>query len=285
MTLITPFDPWKNNHCTCPVKYSLSAYTGCGHGCLYCYASSYIRDFPHPRPKKDLLKRLLGQLKKIPKNSIITMANSSDPYQELEKKLKLSRNTLAILKDFDIRLNIVTKSPLVTRDLDLLTEFKNITVSFTLTSLDEKITKRIEPSLNYTPQEKLKAISVLSKNIPVAARFDPLIYPLNTENIKKMIKALKQSGARQIITSTYKTKPDNLKRMSKAFPEYAGAWETLYLKTGEKINGYNYLPLALRIKIIEEVRKATLSEGLKFSSCREGFPELNTANCDGTSLF
>lgn len=285
MPLITPFDPWKNKYCTCPPKYSLSAYTGCDHGCLYCYASSYIRNFSHPRPKKDFLKRLETQIKKIPKNSMITMANSSDPYQELEEKLQLSRKILVILKDFDLRLNIVTKSPLIVRDIDLLSKFKNITISFTLTSLDMKVAKRIEPFLKFTPQEKLKAISLLSKSIPVAARFDPLIYPLNTENIKETIKALKKSGAKQIITSTYKTKPDNLKRMSKAFPEYAKLWETLYLKTGEKINGYNYLPLALRIKIIEEVREFTLSEGLEFSSCREGLSDLNTATCDGTSLF
>lgn len=213
------------------------------------------------------------------------MANSSDPYQGLEKKLKLSRKALEILKDFDIRLNIVTKSPLIVRDIDLLNEFKNITISFTLTSLDMKVAKRIEPFLKFTPQEKLKAISLLSKNIPVAARFDPLIYPLNTENIKETIKALKKSGAKQIITSTYKTKPDNLRRMSKAFPEYVKLWKTLYLEKGEKIGGYNYLPLALRIKIIEEVREITLSEGMEFSSCREGLSDLNTAACDGSDLF
>ena len=213
------------------------------------------------------------------------MANSSDPYQALEKKLQLSRKALIILKDFNIRLSIVTKSPLITRDLDLLTGFKNITISFTLTSLNGKIAKRIEPSLNYTPKEKLKAISILSKNIPVAARFDPLIYPLNTENIKEVILALKNSGVRQIITSTYKTKPDNLKRMAKAFPEYADLWETLYLEKGDKIGGYNYLPLVLRKKLIEEVKEVTLSEGLEFSSCREGFPDLNTTTCDGSKLL
>jgi len=285
MLLITPFDPWKSKYCTCLPKYSLSAYTGCDHGCLYCYASSYIRNFSHPRPKKDFIERLGIQIKKIPKNSIITMANSSDPYQPLEKKLQLSRKALEILKNFDLRLNIVTKSPLIARDIDLLNTFKNITISFTLTSLDAKVAKKIEPFLKFTPEEKLRAVSILSKNISVAVRFDPLIYPLNTESIKEMIKALKKSGAKQIITSTYKTKPDNLKRMNNAFPEYAKLWKTLYLEKGEKISGYNYLPLALRIKLIEEVRKITLSEGMEFSSCREGFSELNTANCDGTSLI
>ncbi|MFA6281000.1 MAG: radical SAM protein [Candidatus Omnitrophota bacterium] len=285
MPLITPFDPWKNNYCTCPAKYSLSAYTGCGHGCLYCYASSYIRNFSHPRAKKDFLERLEIQIKKIPKNSLITMANSSDPNQAIEEKFVLTRKALEILKDFDLRVNIVTKSPLITRDVDILSKFKNITVSFTLTSLDTKIAKKIEPFLDYAPLNKLKAIRALSKNIPVAVRFDPLIYPLNTENIKETIRAIKKSGAKQIITSTYKTKPDNLRRMSQTFPEYAEIWKTLYLEKGEKISGYNYLPLALRIKLIEEVREITLSEGMEFSSCREGFSELNTANCDGTSVI
>ncbi len=56
-------------------------------------------------------------------------------------------------------------------------------------------------------------------------------------------------------------------------------------KQGEKIGGSTYLPKALRENFIRNARKITLSEGLEFSSCREGFSDLNTANCDGSSIF
>lgn len=283
MSLITPFDPWKGNLCTCPAKYSLSAYTGCTHGCLYCYASSYIRGFSQPREKKDFLKRLEKEIKKIPKGSLIAMANSSDPYLPLEQELKLTRAALKIMKEYDLSLNIVTKSSLVLRDLDILKSFKKIVVSISFTTLNKELAKKLEP-YSCPPQERLRTIKELSLCLPVAVRLDPLIYSLNTEEIERIIREIKISGAKQVITSTYKVKPDNFKRMTAAFPEYKDLWQKLYLKQGEKIGGYTYLPKTLRKDLINKVREITLSEGLEFSSCREGFGNLNTTNCDGSVL-
>lgn len=284
MRIISPFDPWKNRLCTCPKKYSLSAYTGCEHGCLYCYASSYIKNFTLPRPKKDFLKRLENDIKKIPQNSIITISNSSDPYQPLEKTLKLTQGALKILKQYPLRINIVTKSRLILRDLEILKEFKNIVISFTITTLNKSLAKRLEPNV-CMPAEKLKALAKLSKHLTLACRFDPLVYPLNTGEIKNMARALKNSGIRQIITSTYKIKQDNFKRMCGEFKEYKNLWQDLYFAKGEKLGGYVCLPKDLRKKLIEEVKETACKEGLDFSSCREGFAGLNTKNCDGSSLF
>jgi len=284
MSLITPFDPWKGNLCTCPTKYSLSAYTGCGHGCLYCYASSYIRRFSQPREKKDFLKRLEKEIKKVPKGSLIAMANSSDPYLPLERELKLTRQGLKIIKEYDLSLNIITKSFLILRDLDILKSFKKIVVSISLTTLNKELAKKLEPN-SPPPQERLKTVKELSSYLPVAVRFDPLIYPLNTEEIKDSIREIKASGAKQIIISTYKVKPDNFKRMTVTFPEHKELWQKLYLKQGERKSGYIYLPQALRKDLINKVRGIVFGEGLEFSSCREGFNSLNTANCDGSSIF
>ena len=284
MSLITAFDPWKSNLCTCPPKYSLSAYTGCGHGCLYCYASSYIRNFSQPREKKDFLKRLDKEIKKIPKGTFLAIANSSDPYLPLEKKLKLTRKTLQTIKDYDLKINIITKSSLILRDIDLLKELKSVVISISLATLDELLTKKIEP-LAPSPGERLKTIKELSLYLPVAVRLDPLIYPLNTGKVKNLIKKLKEAGAKQIITSTYKIKPDNFKKMIAVFPQYKELWGKLYLEQGEKKSGYTYLPEDLRKKLIKEAREAALSEKLEFSSCREGFDSLNTTACDGSSFL
>jgi len=282
MSLITTFDPWKGKLCSCPKKYSLSAYTGCGHGCLYCYASSYIRNFSDPRPKKDYLGRFEKEIKKIPDYSIITMANSSDPYQKIEETQKLTRKTLEILKKTNCKINIVTKSHLILRDLSLLKNL-NVVVCISLMTLDKNLAKKLEPNAS-SPKERLDTIKNLSRYLPVAVRFDPLIHPLTTKNIKETIHTIKQAGPKQIIASTYKIKPDNFKRMLKVFPQYKDLWQKLYFKEGEKIGGHTYLGKQLRNKLINEVYLTTKDELLEFSSCREGLEKLNTKKCDGTSL-
>lgn len=284
MDLITPFDPWKSAYCSCPQKFSLSPYTGCQHNCLYCYASSYIVNFHSTRPKKDYLNRLEKEIKRIPAGSLITLSNSSDPYTPLEKTLELTRGTLRLLRNHDIKIIVVTKSDLILRDLDIIKDLKNITVSMTVTTLKKDLSIKLEP-LAPLPNLRLKAMEKLAKHISVACRFDPLIYPLTTSEIKGTVKAFKKIGVTQIITSTYKAKPGNFKRMLKAFPEYWELWQKLYFKQGEKKNNCLYLPARLRENLIEEVRTTTLEENMEFSSCREGFGRLNTKNCDGSSLF
>ena len=284
MTLITPFDPWKNKLCTCPDKYSLSAYTGCGHGCLYCYASSYIPGFFNPRAKKNFASRLKKEINKLPSESYIAMANSSDPYTPEENKLRLTRSAIEIIKNYKIKLMLVTKSTLILRDIDILKEMKYLVVSISITTLDNNLSRKLEP--NAPPGTmRLKAIEKLSKITSVVCRLDPLIYPLNTKDIKRTIKKLRNAGAKQIITSTYKAKPDNLKRMANLFSEQKKIWHNLYIEKGEKKGRSLYLPYSIRKELIEEVRTAALNEKLKFSSCREGLASLNTAICDGSSFF
>jgi len=283
MALITPFDPWKNVLCTCPDKYSLSAYTGCGHGCLYCYASSYIRNFFVPRAKKNFLNRLKKEIKKLPHGSYITMANSSDPYLPQENKLKLTQEALKILKDYDIKLMLVTKSSLILRDADILKDIKHLVISISITTLDKGLSKKLEPNAP-SPLMRLKTIEKLAKITKIVCRLDPLIYSVNTKNIRRTIRILKSAGVKQIITSTYKAKPDNLKRMVNVFGKQKEIWH-IYIEEGER-KGHNlYLPFSLRKNLIEKVRTAALDEKLEFSSCREGFAPLNTANCDGSSFF
>ncbi|ODA45213.1 Radical SAM domain protein [Thermodesulfovibrio sp. N1] len=88
------FDPWKSKLCSCPSKYSLNPYTGCAHGCIYCYASSYIKNFFNCRTKPNLLEDLKRQIKKISKDSLISLSNTSDPYPPIEKELKITRECL-----------------------------------------------------------------------------------------------------------------------------------------------------------------------------------------------
>jgi len=278
--IITPFDPWQNTWCSCPKKYSLSPYTGCAHGCLYCYATSYIPDFFTPRPKKDFLARLKKDILKIPANSIIAIANSSDPYQPLEKSLRLTREALKIIAEKNLRVNLVTKSSLITRDHDIIKNMQT-SVAITLTTLKPALAKKLEP-FAATPQKRLAALKKLSRSNFTAIRFDPIICGINDEEMENIITAAKNHGARQIITSTCKIKPDNFNRLLKAFPGKNATWQNLYFRNSHKISGQFYLEEKLRLQLIERCRTATLNAGLKFSSCREGLSHLNTGTCDGS---
>ncbi|MCD6403542.1 MAG: radical SAM protein [Candidatus Aenigmarchaeota archaeon] len=285
MQVIFPFDPWKSKLCTCPPKYSFSPYTGCGHGCVYCYASSYIPRFFSPRPKKDLTKRLLSDLKKLDKSIPISMSNSSDPYQPLEKKMKLTRSCLKLFSQADVKLQIVTKSSLVVRDLDILKKMR-VSISMTVTSLKNNLLKKLEPNAP-GPKERLKAIKILTDNkIPVSVRIDPIIIGLNDDEIEDLVHALSILGVKHVVSSTYKVRPDNWKRLSSVFPELKNKLYPLYFEEGERISNYFYLKRSLRLEIMERVRDACDSEGMTFATCREGFPFLQTGQtCDGTHLI
>jgi len=93
------------------------------------------------------------------------------------------------------------------------------------------------------------------------------------------------AGAKQITISTYKAKPDNLKRMIKAFPDKEELWRELYIDKGERLHSYIYLPQQTRYRYISELKTIVEEQGLGFTTCREGFPQLNTENyiCDGTT--
>jgi len=94
--ILRAFDPWKSELCTCPDKLSLNPYTGCPHGCLYCYASSYIPCFSSCRPKADLLRRLDREAARIGPGPFVAISNSSDPYPPMEEDLGLTRQVSTV---------------------------------------------------------------------------------------------------------------------------------------------------------------------------------------------
>jgi DNA repair photolyase len=285
MSVITPFDPWKSKLCTCPFKYSFSPYVGCYHGCLYCYASSYIPRFSEVRVKKDVIKQLNKEISKIKQNKYVTIANSNDPYQPIEEKLKLTREALKIFSSHEFKIMIVTKSSLVLRDLDILKKSR-AAVSITITTLDENKAKRLEPNAP-SPEKRLKAIKILSENnIPTIARIDPIIPLINDEEIDNLVKSVAEAGANHIVSSTYKVKLDSWKRMEKEFPAEMEKLKYLYFGKGERINGYYYLPKEYRYKLMKKVWENTKKFNITFAACREGFLNLNSAKtCDGSHLI
>jgi len=280
--LITRFDPWQSSQCTCPPKLTFNPYTGCSHNCVYCYASSYIPRFADCRPKKDLLKRLEREASKL-KGETVSISNSSDPYPLMERELGLTRECLEILSRSRCRIQIVTKSTLVTRDADLLSE-EPATVALTITTDDDDLAKQIE-SQAPSPTERFKAVETLiGKGVPVSVRIDPII-PFVNDNPAKLLAELACLGVKHVTASTYKVKRDNWKRFSNSMPEQGEKLNPLYFFEGERANSCVLLPMDLRLKLLTSVRRMALSHGIKFAVCREGLSQLNTACCDGSWLL
>ncbi len=279
---LRPFDPWKNELCSCPPKYSLNPYTGCEHGCLYCYASSYIKDFFNCRLKLNLIEKLKKEIEKVPTNSLISLSNTSDPYPPKEKFLRITRKCLEIFKKHEIRILVITKSNIVCRDIDILKEMPS-SVTITVTTL--RYDKVLEP---FAPSSlvRLKALESLSKRgIPTGLRLDPLIPLLNEREAEKILRLAKSAGVSHVTASTFKPRWDSWRRIENSFSHIAKKIRPLYFEEGiKKFNAW-YLSETRRKELISELREICDSLSLSFSSCREGFLELNSApSCDGSHL-
>ncbi len=285
--VVRVFDPWSSPLCTCPPKYSLQPYTGCSHLCLYCYATAYIGR-RKSTPKKNFIERLLYDVRHVvnPKYHV-DMSTSSDPYPPEEAKHMLTRMALGILVKHGIKVLIVTKGSLVARDVNIISRGR-VAVTMTITTLDKTLAAKLEPGAP-PPSERIRALKILHESsVPVGLRLDPIIPYLNDDpfSVRNVLEAAYSVGVRFVVTSTYKARPDNLKRMSEAFPDLAAKWRRMYVNEGRWMYGYWYLDAKVRAKLMEMVRREALRLGMEFATCREGMVHLHTApTCDGSHLI
>lgn len=286
--VLRPFDPWRSPLCTCPPKYSLHPYTGCDHHCLYCYATAYIGLRPST-PKKGFLETLRKDLVDADPSIPVELSSSSDPYPPPEARLKLTRSAIRLLVVRGFRVLVTTKSHLVVRDLDILSK-GNAAVMVTVTTMDESVARLLEPGAP-APGERIKAIKALAlAGVPVGARIDPVIPGLNDDpgELEELVGVIADAGAKHVVTSTYKARPDSLSRLVDSFPELERTLRRLYLNEGERFKGYRYLLAKLRARLLEPVVQAAKRLGLSYATCREGLtgPEFFSApSCDGSHLI
>jgi len=169
------------------VDYCINPYVGCLHDCVYCYARFMKRFTNHSEKwgrfldvKINAPKVLAKELARRPKQGIVLLGSVTDAYQPAEGKYQLTRKILEVLLKHDFPVSILTKSDLITRDIDLLKQFSNCEVGLTITTLDEKVAKDFEP-YSSTPQERLKALEVLHDNGITTYAFIGPILPGLTE--------------------------------------------------------------------------------------------------------
>ena len=191
--------------------YSMNAYQGCEHGCIYCYARNthefwgYSPGLDFERRilvKKDAPKLLEAKLKsKNWKAQPIVMSGNTDCYQPAEKIYKITRACLEVFLKYKHPVGIITKNALVLRDLDLLkalAQYHLVNVNISVTSLSENTRRILEPRTT-TIKKRLETIQVLSTNrIPVNVMLAPIIPSINSHEILPLAKAVSEAGALSI---------------------------------------------------------------------------------------
>jgi DNA repair photolyase len=164
--------------------YVINPYVGCPHSCIYCYASFMKKFTNHEEKWGEFVDIKINGIELIPKkdlsNKRVLISSVTDPYNEFEEKYKLTRRIIEKLVNLNPELNILTKSKLITRDIDLFKKFKNCLVSISFSSHDEKIQKILEPKAS-SPKEKINALAELKNNNIYAVVFISPIIPEITD--------------------------------------------------------------------------------------------------------
>ena len=191
-----------------PFDRSVNPYRGCEHGCIYCFARpthAYMglspgldfeaKLFAKPDAAK-LLERELAKPGYKPRP--IAIGTNTDPYQPVEREWRIMRQVLEVLRDANHPVMIVTKSALVTRDIDILAPMAEkglARVGLSVTTLDRKLARSMEPRAS-TPAKRLEAIrQVTDAGIPAGVLVSPIIPALNDHEIERVLEAAKTAGA------------------------------------------------------------------------------------------
>jgi DNA repair photolyase len=189
---------------------SINPYRGCEHGCIYCFARpthayqglSPGLDFESKLFVKPDAPELLARELAAPgyEPRMIAMGTNTDPYQPIERKWQVTRRILEVLRDANHPVGIVTKSALVMRDIDILSEMaaKGLAkVALSVTTLDPKLARVMEPRAA-TPSKRLEALRTLSKaGVPTAVMVAPIVPAINDSEIERILDAAANAGVTQ----------------------------------------------------------------------------------------
>ena len=189
---------------------SINPYRGCEHGCIYCFARpthsfmglSAGLDFEAKLFAKPDVPKLLERELSRPDYKVraIAIGTNTDPYQPIEREWRIMRQILEVLHKANHPVAIVTKSALITRDLDILSDMaaKGLAkVGISVTTLDRKLALTMEPRAS-TPTKRLEAIKALKDaGVPTAVMVAPIIPALNDHEIERILDAGHAAGARE----------------------------------------------------------------------------------------
>ena len=200
-----------------PFRWSINPYRGCFHQCVFCYARKthwfldedgvdrwgsriFVKVNAPAVVRSELSKRSW-------KHEYVAIGTVTDPYQPLEGRYRLTRGILEALRDYQTPAGIITRSPLVVRDIDVLQQLARTAgagVSISIATLDPAVAREIEPTVAPPPQ-RLRAVRLLAEaGIDVSVALAPIIPHITDDaaNIEAVVRAARQAGASKIWHNT-----------------------------------------------------------------------------------
>lgn len=263
-----------------PFSWSLNPYRGCRHACVYCYARP-THEYLGLDSKAGFQEVILAKVnapemvrkelsRETWRGENVVIGTATDPYQQAESRYRITRGVLEAFRDAGNPVSITTKSPMVLRDLDLLSDLAKhvrVTVHFTVTTMDETLWKEIEPTTS-KPRKRLEALKTLRDHGIHAGVFLSPVLPGLTDDeahLEAVIEAAAEAGAEFIFSQSLRLGPGiseyYLPWLEQAHPQLAREYERLYRR--------NSPPAHYADRIKERVRILKQKHGL-----RDRIPEI-----------
>src|SRR3982074_1777210 len=262
-----------------PVKnmgfaWSLNPYTGCEHRCAFCYVRAFELRADRPfddrygraiRVKVNVAGVLRSELSRRSwRKETVVIGAATDPYQPAEGRFKLTRQCLQVLHEFSNPTAMITRGPMIVRDLDVLTELASradLHITVSIPTVDDEIWRRTEPGTAH-PRQRLRAIEKLvAAGIDVGVGMAPILPGLSDrpDRIEAVVKAARAAGATGLWAGMLNlrdgTREHFMSVLTKHWPELVPRYEKAY-------RGRAYLPQVFGEKTMKEVARLRSVNGV-----------------------
>jgi DNA repair photolyase len=228
-------------------KWSLNPYMGCVHRCTFCYVRAFEQRADRPsddrygssiRVKVNVAEVLGRELSKSTwKHEWVAIGAATDPYQPAEGRYKLTRACIEALSEAATPFSIITRGPMIVRDLDVLSEAArraDVSVTFSIPTLDEEVWRKTEPSTAH-PRQRLRAVQrLVDAGIKAGVGMAPILPGISDhpEQLAKVVKGAREAGATGIWTNLLFLRPGTrehfLEHLANDWPEELDRYERLY---------------------------------------------------------
>lgn len=225
------------------IDYHMNLYKGCSFGCIYCDSRSecyHINNFDVVKTKVDALEILEQELSSKGYRGVVSFGTLSDPYNKEEESLHITRDALKLILKYGFGVSIDTKSDLILRDLDLLTEISkknSVIIKISVTTADDEIAKKLEPNVPSSTR-RFEVLKLLREsNIYAGILLTPVLPFLTDteENIRAIVLKSKKAGAKFIYTKMGMNLRTNQRtyyyeKLDELYPGLSADYEAVYGK-------------------------------------------------------
>src|SRR6186997_46361 len=232
-----------------PFAWSLNPYTGCAHRCTFCYVRAFERRADRPsddrygrsiRVKTNVAEVLRHELARPSwEPEAVAIGAATDPYQPAEGRYRLTRACIEALRDASNPFSIITRGPLIIRDVDVLAEAARraqVSVTFSVPTLDDEVWRRTEPGTAH-PRQRLRALKTLvDAGIRASVGMAPILPGISDkpELLEQVVREAREAGACGVWANLLHLRPGTrehfLDCLAEDYPEQLPAYERLYAR-------------------------------------------------------